>query len=84
MLNYNTKIYQHHLDGISYNFSSPVAQVTQHPKNPGIWGLKNSSNKNWLTIKPDGTRLEVLPMQNVSLVSGITIDFGSVKGEIRT
>jgi eukaryotic-like serine/threonine-protein kinase len=83
MLNYNTKIYQHHLDGISFDFSAPVAQITQHPKNPNLWGLRNSSNKNWVTIKPDGSKLEVLPAQNVSLVSGIKIDFGLVKGEIR-
>lgn len=83
MLNYNTVLYQHHLDGMSYNFDEKVAQMTPNPKNPDIWGLKNLTNVTWVAEKLDGAKIEVKPGQSISIISGLIIDFGTSKGEIR-
>ena len=83
MLNYNTILYQHHLDGMSYNFDKKVAQMASNPKNPDIWGLKNLTDVIWVAEKQDHSKIEVKPGQTVPLVSGLIIDFGISKGEIR-
>ena len=55
MLNYNTLLYPHHLDTErSYNFDAPVAEVTQHPQNPQVWGLRNRSAQKWVSQDADG------------------------------
>lgn len=83
MLNHSTKLYPYHLDPVTYDFSRPIAQVSQHPADPQVWGLKNVSGKTWQVVKPDGTTLEVSPGKNVSLASGIRINFGGATGEIQ-
>lgn len=83
MLNYNTILYQHHIDGVSYNFDDKIAQIVQNPQNPNIWGLNNISSFNWIVEKSDNSKIEILPGKTISLSSGLKIDFGTVKGEIR-
>lgn len=84
MLNSDTKLYPHHLDEESpYDFSAPVAEVSQHPKNPGLWGLKNLSDKKWVRVTPEGTQQDVTPGQSVTLARGVKIHFGKADGEIR-
>ena len=84
MLNYNTKLYPHHLDDQKmYDFSHPVAEVNQHPTNPGIWGLKNLSSERWIITKADGTMQEVEPGRSVTLATQININFGHTQGDIR-
>jgi serine/threonine protein kinase len=83
MLNYNTKLYPYHLDPFSYDFSQPIAELSQHPSNPNLWGLKNLTKKSWQVIKKDGTSLEILSGKNVPIGNGVIINFGRVDGEIR-
>jgi eukaryotic-like serine/threonine-protein kinase len=46
MLNPDTLLYSHHLDpGRRYDFSKPLAEMSQNPVRPGQWGLKNLSNE---------------------------------------
>jgi DNA-binding helix-hairpin-helix protein with protein kinase domain len=82
MLNFNTRLYEHHLTG-NFKFDKPVAEVTRHPKDPSLWGLKNLSDTKWVITKSDGKMSEVQPGQSVSLASGTKLNFGSVEGEIR-
>jgi len=81
MLNFDTKLYPHHL-GDYYNFTTPVGEVTQHPKNPKIWGIKNLTKDNWSLTKPDGTIAEIGLGKSASLAIGNKINFGKVIGEI--
>lgn len=84
MLNHNTKLYPHHIQpGKSFDFSSPVAEVNQNPKNPSIWGLKNLTKDNWGITLPDGTLKDVNPERSITLTVGTKINFGKAEGEIR-
>jgi len=83
MLNHNTKLYPYHLDPVTYDFAKPIAEITQHPANPQLWGLKNISDRSWQATKPDGTNMEVPPGKNIALGNGIKVNFGSIEGEMR-
>ena len=84
MLNHDTLLYPHHLDAeCSYNFRAPVAEVTQHPQNPRVWGLRNHSEEKWTSRNADEEVNEVKPGKTVTLSSGLRIQFGSREGEVR-
>ena len=84
MLNHDTEIFPHHVDdGKMYDFSKPVATMTQHPTNPNIWGLKNVSGERWVSTTADGISKDVEPGRSVSLGVGTKIHFGKAEGEIR-
>ncbi len=84
MLNHDTRLYPHHIEPQKrYDFSKPVAEVSRHPTNPNLWGLKNLSSERWVAEKPDGTIQEVEVGRSLTLASGTKIHFGSSQGEIR-
>jgi hypothetical protein len=84
MLNYDTKLYPHHIDDQRlYDFTQPVAAIAQHPKDPNTWGLKNLSKEKWVTTGSNSAVKDVEPERSVTLVSGTKITFGKVDGEIR-
>ncbi len=83
MLNHDTKLFPHHLDPqCQHDFSRPLAEVSRHPTDPDIWGLKNLSAAKWVVTQSNGTMLDVPPERSTRLVRGAKIQFGSVKGEI--
>jgi len=83
MLNHDTQLYAHHLDEEKkYDFTQPVAAVTRHPVDPGVWGLKNLSLQTWSTTNTKGEMKDVSPGRSVTLAIGTTINFGHVEGEI--
>jgi eukaryotic-like serine/threonine-protein kinase len=84
MLNHDSQIFPHHInEQRPYDFSQPVACVSQNPKNPGVWGLKNLSTEKWVVTTADGTIKDVAPAQNITLAVGTKINFGRTEGEIR-
>jgi DNA-binding helix-hairpin-helix protein with protein kinase domain len=84
MLNHDTQLYPHHLDDQRmYDFSQPLAEVTQHPTRPDLWGLKNLTTEKWVITTADGTVKDVEPGRNVPLAIGTQINFGRKEGEIR-
>jgi len=84
ILNWNSRLYPHHLDPkSSFDFSRPIAEVTQHPTDPNIWGLKNLSAEKWVMTHTDGTNFEVPPGKNVPLVDGTSVHFGDLVGVIK-
>ncbi len=84
MLNWDTKLYPHHVDTDQlYDFSAPIAEVNQHPTDPSIWGLRNLSKEKWVITTDDGAILDVEPGRNVRLAVGTKINFGKKEGEIR-
>ena len=83
MLNHDTQLFAHHLDEEKkYDFTQPVAAVTRHPVDPGVWGLKNLSLQTWSTTNTKGEIKDVSPGRSVTLAIGTTINFGHVEGEI--
>nr|MDQ3373725.1 serine/threonine protein kinase [Acidobacteriota bacterium] len=84
MLNYDTHLFPHHIDDQKmYNFSEPVAEVSIHPTNPNIWGLKNLSKDRWVVNAVDGSVRDVEPGRSATLAVGNRIQFGKAEGEIR-
>jgi eukaryotic-like serine/threonine-protein kinase len=85
MLNHDTRLYPHHVDKQRlYDFSAPIAEVTQHPKDPTIWGLKNVGSEKWTITRDDGqTHQDVEPEQSVRLTVGLSINFGKQEGVLR-
>lgn len=84
MLNYNTRLYPHHIDPDKpYDFSAPVAEVSRHPTNPHIWGLRNLTLEKWVITLDDGTIKDVEPGRSMTMAGGVKISFGKREGEIR-
>ena len=84
MLRHDAELCQHHIDATSgYDFAKVIACIAQHPNDPTIFGLKNSSVSRWTCTYPDGRITDVDPGKSVTLQSGIRINFGMAEGEIR-
>ena len=85
LLNHDTRLYPHHVDERRmYDFSEPVAEVTRHPQQAHIWGLKNLSDMSWYCqTSNDADAVEVPPGRSVALADGTRIRFGKSEGEIR-
>lgn len=83
MLNFDTKLYPHHVSNLIYDFSKPVAIMNQHPRNPNIWGLKNIGSEKWIMTSRDGKINDIEPGRSVPISVGVKINFGSIEGEIK-
>jgi len=84
MLNHDTQLFPHHVDhNCAYDFSQPIAEVSRHPSDPRIWGLKNLSPDVWTAVAPAGEIRTVEPGRSMTLAAGVRIQFGSGEGEIR-
>jgi serine/threonine protein kinase len=83
MLNYDTQLFVHHVNPQKiFDFSEPIAQVTQHPTNVNIWGLQNLSNLKWVSTSATGEIHDIEPRRSVKLAVGTKINFGQEEGEI--
>ena len=85
MLNHDTKLFPHHVGGSSgtYDFSAPLAEVRQHPKKAGVWGLANLSTQKWVLTNAAGEMRDVHPGNSALLAHGATINFGRAEGKVR-
>jgi hypothetical protein len=84
MLNHDTKLFPHHVDSEQlYTFSQPIAEISRHPNDPNIWGLKNLSGDKWVSTTAEGAVKDVEPGRSVTLGRGTKINFGKSEGEIR-
>ncbi|HUY31417.1 MAG TPA: hypothetical protein VMV69_01450 [Pirellulales bacterium] len=49
MLSHEGRLFAHHLDpSKDFDFTKPCAEVTRHPSDPSIWGLKNCTAGKWV------------------------------------
>ena len=78
----DTRLHPHHV-GSLYDFSQPVAEVTRHPTDHTIWGLKNMSSRSWSVSRPGGGRWDVEPGRSVTIAPDTKIDFGPITARIR-
>jgi eukaryotic-like serine/threonine-protein kinase len=82
-LNHDTRLFLHHVDSSNrYDFSHVIAEVTKHPDDDQLWGLKNMSAGIWMVAKPNSSPFEVFPKQSLLLSSHTVINFGNSKGII--
>jgi serine/threonine protein kinase len=73
-----TKLYAHHVRRDAFNFKEVLAEVSAHPQNPGLWGLKNLTDETWTVSAPDGSLRDVPPGRSVSLRNDLRVHFGRV------
>jgi eukaryotic-like serine/threonine-protein kinase len=83
MLNHDTKLFPHHINNPLFDFSHPIAEVSQHPTNPSLWGIKNLSAEKWDCTTAAGELKEVEPNRSIPMAAGTKINFGQAEGEIR-
>ncbi|WP_010581947.1 protein kinase domain-containing protein [Schlesneria paludicola] len=84
MLNSDTKLFPHHIDSSrEYDFSTPVAEVSRHPRDHQRWGLKNLGLLKWTMCDTSSNVRDVQPGQSAELAQGVKINFGQTECEIR-
>jgi eukaryotic-like serine/threonine-protein kinase len=83
MLNHDTKLFPHHINDPLFDFSAPIAEVSRHPTDPNLWGIKNLSNEKWVCTNIAGELKEVEPGRSIPMAEGTKINFGRAEGEIR-
>jgi eukaryotic-like serine/threonine-protein kinase len=83
MLNHDTQLFPHHISNPLFDFSHPIAEVSQHPTNPSLWGIKNLSAEKWDCTTAAGELKEVEPNRSIPMAAGTKINFGQAEGEIR-
>jgi eukaryotic-like serine/threonine-protein kinase len=83
MLNHDTRLFPHHLEGRRFDFSALAAEVVRRPRDPSVWGLKNLCPSKWVLTSPNGSVTDIEPGRSAMLESGCKINFGKVEGEVR-
>jgi DNA-binding helix-hairpin-helix protein with protein kinase domain len=84
VMNDDTRLLAHHLEDHSdLDAAAPLAEVTRHPTNPNVRGLKNLSPGRWVATTVDGTLKDVEPGKSIVLTAGTKIAFGRQTGEIQ-
>jgi len=73
------RLYAHHLvvEAERHDFSAVVAEVTEHPKQRGRFGITNRSQNPWTARRSDGSVHDVGPGRTVALSTGLQLEFGS-------
>jgi hypothetical protein len=59
-----------------------VAEVTRHPTDPNIIGLKNLSTVSWTAAASGSEWREVLSGKTIRLAPGTSVQFAGIRGEI--
>ena len=84
MLSHDGKLHPHHLDpSKDFDFANVSAEVSTHPTDPSIWGLKNCTGEKWVVTMPGGSVKDIEPGRSVRLADQTKVNFGKVEGEIR-
>ena len=60
-----------------------VAEISSHPSQPGVFGLKNLSQRAWHATLVSGRQVQIDPGRSIRLDAGVRIDFGAAEGTIR-
>ncbi len=59
-----------------------VAEVTRHPTDPNLLGLRNLSSVIWMASTPSGESREIPSGKTIRLAPGTSVQFASIRGEI--
>jgi eukaryotic-like serine/threonine-protein kinase len=78
------RLYPHHVNPATmYDFAAPVAEITVHPADRSILGLRNLSGTPWTTSSSGGVVVAVEPGKSCSLSEAQTIQFGTSEGHVK-
>ena len=55
------------------------AEVSTHPTDPNIWGLKNCTGEKWVATMSDGGVKDIEPGRSVRLADKTKVNFGKVE-----
>jgi hypothetical protein len=64
------------------NADGIVGEVTTHPSDPTIVGLKNLSIGSWTAKTPSGESREIPVGKTIRLSPGTIVEFGKIHGEV--
>jgi DNA-binding helix-hairpin-helix protein with protein kinase domain len=79
VLSPGVQVFPHHLDGSSYDFSAPAAEVVAPPL-----ALRNMSSHSWTTrLAGNSSLIETRPGQTLVLATNCRINFGKAEGEVK-
>ncbi|GAB2869152.1 hypothetical protein GCM10027074_41040 [Streptomyces deserti] len=72
------RMYAHHLavETERHDFTAVIAEVTEHPKQRGRFGITNRSQNRWMARQADGSVHDVDPGRTVALRPGLQLEFG--------
>jgi len=59
-----------------------VAEVTRHPTDPNLLGLKNLSTASWMASTSAGETREIPSGKTIRLTPGTSVQFASLRGEV--
>jgi hypothetical protein len=62
---------------------SLVADVSPHPTDPSVFGLKNLSRQTWRATLVSGRQVQIDPGRSIRVEPGVRIHFGAADGTIR-
>ncbi|MCX4392948.1 MULTISPECIES: protein kinase [unclassified Streptomyces] len=72
------RVHEHHLSPEparhDYSDATLIAELTEHPRKPGKFGLANRSSTPWTGTRSDGTTQQIAPGQTVPLRSGLELN----------
>ncbi len=84
MLNRDAVILAHHVGHSPHrDDSAVVAAVTEHPSKPGLFGLTNRSDQDWVAHLRDGSEQAIAPGQTVPLKDGLRLELCGAEAEVR-
>lgn len=72
------RMYAHHLDvdPERHDFTAVVAEVTEHPKQRGRFGITNRTGHRWTARRADSSVHDVDPGKTIGLSTGLQLEFG--------
>ncbi|MBP2406067.1 Serine/threonine-protein kinase StkP [Streptomyces netropsis] len=86
-LGHAARLHAHHVRAEpprhDYTDATLVAELTEHPKKPGKFGLANRSDAAWTARRTDGTSQTVAPGQTLPLRSGLTVNLAGAEAVVR-
>ncbi|WP_431037680.1 protein kinase domain-containing protein [Streptomyces sp. P6-2-1] len=87
-LHRTARLQAHHLEAEparhDYGDATLVGMLTEHPKQPGRFGLTNRSTQSWTAERRDGSRQSVDPGQTIPLRAGLSLDLAAAHAVVET
>jgi serine/threonine protein kinase len=77
------KLYGCHTERDSDDYRTVTGEVVRNRKNPGLWGVRNLSEKPWSVRTPDGAEKVVSKGEVAPVAEGVVIGFTNVTGTIK-
>ena len=82
MLSRAAKIRRRHVEPHADDADAILGEVTPHPTNHQVWGLRNLSASSWMATSPDGTSRDVPPQKSVSMEAGLKLNIAGTMAEV--